>query len=644
MCGIAGICDFAGHDINVATIEKMIKVLEHRGPDGKGVYTSKLQNPNSKARAVLGHRRLSIIDLETGDQPMANEDKTAWVVYNGETYNFKELRDELKEKGHSFRTRSDTEVIIHLYEEEGVDCVRRLRGMFAFAIWDSRAERLFLARDRIGMKPLVYYHANNRLVFASEIKALLETDISREVDAKSVDAYLSYGYTPSPRTILKGIHKLPPAHILTCDRNGIKTRRYWQLNFSKKERWDEMESQERIMSILRESIRIRLMSDVPLGAFLSGGLDSSAVVALMGELSSKPVQTFSVGFREEDFDELKYARVVADRVGTDHHELIIKPDSLDILPKLVWHYNEPFGDSSCIPTYYLARATSKFVKVALNGDGGDETFAGYERYQGALASEYLNAVPRPLFHLALAAWRMGEGPLRRVAGRKVYRKVRRVEDFLKGMLTFPDALSRYFSWMTCFHCKEKERLYADSLKKELGDINSFGYLNSLAMDSDAKNLVDKLLHIDSMSYLPEDLLVKTDIAGMANSLECRSPFLDHELMECAARLPAHMKLKKMKSKYILKRALGDTLPPPIVRRKKMGFGVPLERWFGSELKTYIYDVLLDRKSIKRGYFRRDYVKRLLDEHTQGKKNHMPRIWALLNLEVWHRVFIDREGI
>ncbi|MCQ9208240.1 MAG: asparagine synthase (glutamine-hydrolyzing) [Omnitrophica bacterium] len=623
MCGIAGNCNFAGKRVERSNIERMIKTLVHRGPDDAGIYISADNNPDSPAQVGLGHRRLSIIDLKTGHQPMSNEDDSIWIVFNGEIYNFLELRERLLSKGHRFKTKSDTEVILHLYEDQDLECVRLLRGMFAFAIWDNKKKRLFLARDRVGKKPLVYYQDSKNLIFASEIKAILENGIKREVNLGSIDYFLSYGYVPSPQSILKGIKKLPPGHILTYDSQGLAIQRYWRISYQK-QKITFAESKQRLKEILTESVRLRLISDVPLGVFLSGGIDSSIVVALMSKLCGSGVKTFSIGFEEEDYSELKFARKVAERYNTEHREFVVKPDAFEILNKLVWHYNEPFGDSSCVPSYYLAKMTREFVPVALNGDGGDESFVGYERYRGMQIARYLKYLPKPLIKVMLSLLKT---------------KSRHIDVFLKGLLNYTDEWRRYGSWVGCFQEEDKQGLYSDCFKASLGG-DVAAYLLNLAEQSHLPSPAERAMEVDINSYLPEDLLVKMDIATMANSLEARSPFLDHNVMEFAASLPIGFKMRSFKLKYLLKELAQDLLPKEILQRRKMGFAVPVDKWFRTNLKQFAYDTLLDKKSIERGYFRKERIKALLDEHCSGRFNHGARIWSLLNLEVWHKIFID----
>jgi asparagine synthase (glutamine-hydrolysing) len=652
MCGICGEIDF-DNGVKLEPIRRMCKVLSHRGPDDEGILLAKgdkyLQIKNSAGpfpkesgfEVALGHRRLSIIDLSTAaHQPMCNENGTIWIVYNGEIYNFQEIRSELEKKGHFFKSRSDTEVILHAYEEWGVDCLKHFRGMFAFAIWDSALQRLFLARDRLGEKPLVYFHQNGYFAFASEIKALLQIPtIERKVSGYAIHDYLTYQYVPSPSTIFEGIKKLPPAHYLLYDHNkGVRIERYWKLNFNEKNRnYSDIEGlQDRIRTELEESVKLRLISDVPLGAFLSGGIDSSLVLGIMAKLNGKPVKTFSIGFEEKDYDELDYAKTVSNHFSTEHHEFVVKPDAIEILPKLVWHYNEPFADSSAIPTYYVAQMTKNYVKVVLTGDAGDENFAGYPRYLRSKWLIFFLKMPKSLRRDFLP-------PFLKMVAKFHWR-----EKTFNRLAAYIESLSsnqtrNYAEQVKIFNAGEKDDLYSLEFMEAVGKIDSFEYLLNKFDEIDTEDLIEQLLYLDINTYLPEDLLVKMDIATMANSLEARVPFLDHQFMEFIATVPPRLKLKGTITKYILKQSFSDFLPPSILNRKKMGFGVPVARWFRKELKNYVYEVLLDSQTLNRGYFKKEGIERLLDEHVALRNDHSSKIWALLFLEVWFRVFMDGEG-
>ncbi len=655
MCGICGILNIDSESgIQEETIRKMCKVMEYRGPDDEGIYLGWKRNEQNNVG--LGIRRLAIIDLKTGHQPIHNEDGTIWIVCNGEVYNFKELRKKLENEGHHFYTNSDVEVIIHLYETYGIDCLEFLRGMFAFAIWDEKKNRLFLARDRLGQKPLCYTNCRNQLIFASEIKSILQVPrIPREVNLPAIHNYLTYQYVPSPLTAFKNIRKLPPAHYLVCEMGKISIERYWNLNMNNKIKMTEDEYCKRIREVLEEAVKLRLVSDVPLGAFLSGGIDSSIIVGIMSKLMGRRVKTFSVGFEDRAYDELKYARIVAKHFKTDHHEYVVKPDAIKLLPKLIWHYNEPFADSSAIPTYYVAEKTSQEVTVALNGDGGDENFAGYPRYRAVKLAEYFEKLPLWIRKDIIdgIVKLIPYSPEQKAYGRRVRR-------FMKSVNYSRE--QRYIRWTCIFDNERKNELYTPFFKEAVEGIDSFDYLlnhfktgliNQTTTDkglmdqtpADKKGMgqdfLDTTLFVDIMTYLPNDLFVKMDIATMANSLEARSPFLDHKLMEFTASIPSNLKLKGFNSKYILKKAFSNLLPYQILHRGKMGFGVPVSRWLRNELKKYIYEILLSRESLQRGYFREDYLKLIVDEHCNKRYDHGSRLWALLNFELWHRMFIDR---
>ena len=631
MCGICGKIHFNKTRKSDSTLlREMTSVLNHRGPDDSGIYT--------EGRVGLGHQRLSIIDLSAaGHQPMANEDNSIHIVFNGEIYNFEELRKDLEKKDHIFRSHTDTEVILHLYEEEGTNCVKHLRGMFAFAIWDSNRDMLFLSRDRAGKKPLVYTTVDNSLIFASEIKSLLKDPaVKPEVENEAMHHFLTYQYVPGPLTIFKNIKKLPPAHSLILKNGNITLERYWNLSYKKDPDCKSVESCcEKLMSVFTDAVKTRLRSDVPLGAFLSGGIDSSATVAVMSKLMNRPVKTFTIGFEESDYNELPYAKLVAEKYKTEHTEFVVKPDAVKILPKLVWHYDEPFADPSAIPTYYVSKLTREHVTVALNGDGADESFAGYERYAANQLAAYYEKIPE--------AFR--ENIIKKIANLFPYQEnrwsiTRRLKRFLNGVRDTKER--RYIQWFCYFNNEMKNTLYTDSFKNNVSSFDSIDFTADLYSKSDAQSLIDKTLFVDINSYLPYDLLAKMDIASMANSLEARSPFLDHKVMEFAASIPANFKLRGMQTKYILKKAFVPLLPKNILSRKKMGFGVPLNKWFCHDLKQPAYDILLDKRTLERGYFKRNEVKKLLDEHVVLKEDNSYRIWALLWLELWHRMFIDKR--
>lgn len=625
MCGICGW--FNQHPSikdNRTTLERMNATLTHRGPDEGGAVL--LEN------AGLAMRRLSIIDLTTGHQPIANESETCWIVFNGEIYNFLELRQELEAKGHSFRTRTDTEVILKAYEEWGTECVSRLRGMFAFAIYDRPKNQLFIARDRAGQKPLYYYQEANRFIFASEIKALLaHPQVPRRVNRTVIPLYLAYGYVPAPNTMFDRIYELPPGHGAIVRPEQFSIYQYWDVNYSPQpdRQFSESEIIPKLQSLLKESVRLRLISDVPLGAFLSGGVDSTAMVAYMAQLMDRPVKTFAIGFADDpSFNELEYARMAANTYGTDHHEFIVQPDAIELLPKLVWHYDQPFADSSAIPTYLVSQLTRQQVTVALTGDGGDELFAGYERFAASRLAEIYRRTPqvwqKTLTHL-----------LHHLPESTTYDGfVRRARRFVENA-PLPLA-QRYLGWVGIFQTNFIGELMTDRL--ELDPIAHFQTYFDPVKECDP---LSQLLYVNTKTYLSGDLLVKSDRMSMANSLEARCPFLDHQLMEFAASIPANLKLKGLTTKYILKQALEGIVPQQIINRKKHGFGVPIGRWFRQDLKDYLPEILLSHESLNRGYFQPDSLRQLIDEHQSGKCDRAHQLWTLLTFEIWHRLFIDR---
>lgn len=626
MCGIVGIANKDSH-IKREILEKMNSAIIHRGPDEDGFYV--------KENIGLAMRRLAIIDLAGGQQPIHNHNKTKWIVFNGEIYNFQELRANLEKDGHKFYTNSDTEAIIHLYDQYGADCVQHLRGMFAFAIWDEIEKTLFIARDRVGKKPLLYSHQpNGDLIFGSEFQALLQhPNISREVDNEAIHHYLSYLCVPAPLTAFKQIRKLEPAHWLLWKNGEIKTQRYWLPDFHTKIKINEQEAEEETIRLLREATKMRMISEVPLGAFLSGGVDSSTVVALMAEFSEKPVKTFSIGFEEEDFSELKYAKKVAEHIGAEHHEFIVKPKAIEILPTLVEHYGEPYADSSSIPTYYVSKETRKHVTVALNGDGGDESFAGYERYLAMRLSEKYHKIPNILRKglIENAVNLIPTSELKRSRGRDLKR-------FIKAA-SLPK-VERYFKWVNAIDRASKEELYTEEFKNQIKSSDSAQFLKQWFDKTNGNGIVDATMFTDQMTYLPNDLLVKVDIASMANSLEARSPLLDHKVIEFAASLPENIKLKGTENKSLLKKVGSRLVPKEVLYRKKMGFGVPITHWLRGELKGFLQENLVSEKFAKRGIIKQDVVTKLVNEHISAEKDNVWQLWTLLMLELWFQRFID----
>jgi asparagine synthase (glutamine-hydrolysing) len=627
MCGIAGKVAFGGR-VEPETVARMCAVMEHRGPDSRGVRV--------EGCAAIGAQRLAIIDIEHGDQPVTNEDGTVIAALNGEIYNFGELRDRLVRAGHSFRSYVDTEVLAHLYEEHGERMVDHLRGMFAFAIWDERRQRLFLARDRVGKKPLFWARRGDCVWFASEVRALFaDPDLPAEVEPRAIDAYLALQYVPHPLSAFKGVQKLAPATTLSFTRGGERSDRYWSLDHGQKlEGVGFEEARELVREAITEATRIRLMSEVPLGAFLSGGVDSSAIVACMAEHMNEPVKTFSIGFKEREFDELEHARTVAEQFGTDHREFVVEPDAISIMPKLARHYGEPYADPSAIPSFYLSELTKQHVTVALNGDGGDESFAGYARYRANRMLAWLHSEAAPLRGLGALARRLPEGS-RDNSSRARARRILSTA----GMTP----VDRYASWMSPFPAESRRRLLTPELAESLHGADATAGIHSAWASSRATDLLDVMLDVDVQTYLPDDLLVKIDIATMAYSVEARSPLLDHEVMELAASLPADYKLADGVTKRVLKEAFRGVLPDDILDRPKKGFGVPLRHWFRDELRDVPREMLLDPGARTREWLRPAEVERLIDEHRAERADHSLRLWTLLQLETWHREVLDGVG-
>ncbi len=629
MCGIAGFVNANGDAANRVLLEAMNGAIAHRGPDDDGFYL--------KENVGLAMRRLAIIDLASGQQPIYNRDRTKAIVFNGEIYNYQELRENLDRLGHKFYTKSDTEVVIHLFDEYGVDCLQHLRGMFALAIWDERDKSLFLARDRVGKKPILYSHqTNGDLIFGSEFQAVLKhPSVNREVDREAIDDYLSYLCVPAPKTAFKQIRKLEPGHWLRWKDGRIDTKRYWQPDFSKKIKISEEEAIVETTRILRESTRLRMISEVPLGAFLSGGVDSSVVVALMAQESAKPVKTFSIGFEEQDFSELKYAKRVAEHVGAEYHEFIVRPNALDVIPTLVEHYGEPYADSSAIPTYYVAKETRKHVTVALNGDGGDESFAGYERYTAMRIAEAYARVPPALRKVFV------EAPVGLLPTSELKRsRFRDAKRFLRAA-NLPRT-ERYFRWVSTFNRDSKRELYTADFAASVAGNEPVSLLDKWFTQANGTGTLDATLLTDQMTYLPNDLLVKVDIATMANSLEARSPFLDHKLIEFAASLPEGMKMRGAETKSLLKKVAARLVPKEVIYRRKMGFGVPIAQWFRGEMKDFVRGILLSEKSLKRGIVKPEILEKYVNEHTGGERDHSFQLWTLLMLELWFQRFIDPQ--
>ncbi|WP_340118828.1 XrtA/PEP-CTERM system amidotransferase [Pelagibius sp. 7325] len=622
MCGLVGIFDTTGRrPVDRDLLSAMNDSLAHRGPDGDDLHLEE--------GIGLGHRRLSIIDLAGGSQPMFNEDGTVAVIYNGEIYNFQELAQELRERGHRFHSVCDTEVIVHAWEEWGADCVQRFRGMFAFALWDGNSETLFLARDRLGIKPL-YYAAlpDGRLIFGSEMKALLcDPVLEREFDIQGIEEYFAFGYVPDPRTIYRSVHKLPPAHTLVWQRGKPQPapQRYWEICFQADNRMKEADACVELRERMSEAVKIRLMADVPLGAFLSGGVDSSSVVSMMAEHSSGPVNTCSIGFDVPDFDEAIYAEQVAKHLNTDHRSRQVAADSFDLIEDMSKFYDEPFADSSAMPTYQVCRLARESVTVALSGDGGDEAFAGYRRYRWHHYEEMVRGtLPGPL-----------RQPVFSLLGR-IYPKMDWAPRSFRAKTTF-QALAResvegYFHSVSILSDALRQRLYSPRMQRELQGYHARSVLEDTLKDAPVEHHLDRVQYADMKTYLPGDILTKVDRASMATSLEVRVPLLDHKLLEWAATLPPAFRLRAREGKYLLKKAMEERLPHDILYREKMGFSIPLATWFRGPLREVVRRRLLNGALDQVGLFDMGFIERLLDEHATGISDHSVPIWALLMFE------------
>lgn len=631
MCGICG--QVVKEEEGMASREllaAMCECMRYRGPDDEGMFVD--------GRVGLGHRRLSIIDVAGGKQPLSNEDGTIWIVFNGEIYNFKQLKSELLAKGHRFATNTDTEVIVHLYEDLGESCVARLRGMFAFAIWDRPAGRLFLARDRLGQKPLFYADTPRSFFFASEAKALLQCEgVDTGLDALAMHHYLSLRFIPQPASMFRGVKKLPPAHTLVYENGKFEIERYWDLSYSPKSTMGEKELVRALEELLLETVELHLVSDVPLGAFLSGGIDSSLVVAMMSKVSPGRVRTFSIGTAEQDYNELPYAKMVAERYGTEHREFIVKPDIVNIIPKLIWFMDEP-TDPFAISVYYVARETRKYVTVALGGDGGDESFGGYDRYFGNRFVDYYQKIPSAVRKVLVGplVGRIPESYKRKSLAQKV--------GWLEAMAGENDG-RRYALSMSYFRFTEemKGRLYTERMKEEVGGTDPALSLLLFYESERAHAPVDRMMCTDTLTRLPEYTLLILDRMTMASSLEGRSPYLDHPLIEFMARVPWELKLRGKTLKYLARELAKQYLPEPLLRRDKQGFGFPLARWLRKELAPMTGELLTRSRLEEEGYFQGDFMRELLADHIAGKADHHARIWTLLNLEIWFRLFQDRRS-
>jgi asparagine synthase (glutamine-hydrolysing) len=626
MCGICGELRFDAAPGDMARLVAMRDQLTHRGPDSDGVYVSR------RGSALLGFRRLRIIDLTpNASQPMANEDGSVQVVFNGEIYNFRDLREGLVARGHVFRSQSDTETIVHLYEEKGGDCVADLDGMFALAIWDERAGRLTLARDRVGKKPLFYYRDDRLFAFASEMKAFFgHPGVALEIDPDAVPHYFVHGYVPGPATFYKRVHQLEPGTLMTVDAGGrIECRHYWHIQFPQADKVRPIGRAEAVAGVrdaVTHAVKSRLVSDVPLGAFLSGGLDSTIVVGIMSRLMATPVKTFSIGFEGDPaYDETSYARLAAARFKTDHTEFRVSPSALDLIDKLIWHHDGPFGDSSAVPTYIVSKLTREKVTVVLTGDGGDELFAGYLRFAAAVMSE---RVPTAAGRAVRALLSPLPTP---VNDRHWFARAQRFAQAVADPLDV-----RLTKWNALFY-EDLERLLTPELIARVGGVHKLAYLDREQEGRRGLSTLSRVLHVNFTSYLPDDLLVKTDRCTMANSLEARAPFLDHALIEYVAALPDEYKLSGRHTKVILREAFADLVPPEIDARGKMGFGVPLGTWFRGELRNYVRDRLLAPNARYREFLSAPFVERVVADHLGQKRNLGHQLWSLLCFEEWLRL-------
>lgn len=638
MCGIAGAIWWKPTQaISVDTLQRMTDSIRHRGPDADGHYFWPSRDALAAASTgvALGHRRLSIIDVAGSAQPLGNEDGSVQISFNGEIYNYLELRSDLLRAGHQFKTDGDTEVIVHLYEQHGLEFVKYLRGMFALAIWDSNQQRLVIARDRLGKKPLHYRLDDGRLTFASELKALLQIPgIPRTLNRQSVLRFLTLQYVPHPHCILEGFSKLPPATVGVVQNGEFRQHTYWAPPFDQPElgRTRVEDWQDELRSTLAEAVRLRLRSDVPLGAFLSGGVDSTVICGLMQTQLDRPVQTFSIGFPVAAFDEREYAREASKHLGTDHHEAVVTPDALAILPQLIWHYDEPFGDSSAIPTMYLSKMTRQNVTVALTGDAGDELFCGYERYRAARMTGMADFLPRWMRHLAASV-------ISRMPASTAHRSFsRRLKRLMESLAMDPER--RYLNWITIFNSARLEWLVTPELWKLSQSEDPAACIFDAYQRYPQRDFITRTTATDVHTYLPCDILTKVDIASMAASLECRCPMLDHKVVELAARMPIEVKQTLKQSKKVLVDTFKDLLPASIQTRKKMGFGVPIDHWFRAELKPLLHDILLSERCLSRGLLNPDAVRTLVAEHTSGTMDHAYRLWNLLCLELWQRMMLD----
>lgn len=622
MCGICGVVSFQPErPLEQSVLKRMNDSIRHRGPDDEGYYQD--------AQASLAMRRLSIIDLQTGQQPISNENGDVWVVYNGEIYNFKDVRAELERRGHTFKTQTDTEIIVHAYEEYGDDCVNHFNGMFAIALWDARKRRLFLARDRVGVKPLYYWTDQTQLVFASELKALiLHPDVPRQINLAALDLFLTLEYVPAPHTIYEGIFKLLPGHMLTVENGEVKTRQYWDVPYQPVSQ-DEAECTEALSGLIDDAVRIRLVSDVPLGAFLSGGIDSSTVVGFMSRNVSEPVQTFSIGFEDDTYNEVPYANAVAKHFGTNHHVEVLKPDIASLVEGLAPHHDEPFADTSIFPTYLVSKIARQKVKVVLSGDGGDELFAGYDTYLAEKLDRYYGRLPGALRQRVLPKFAEWLPP--QPAKKGLVNKVKRMVE--GGAL---DRSLQHTRWMMFLNSAEKDALYASDLRATLSDDLTAEYFGGYFEKASRFDRLAQQQYVDVKTYLADDIMTKVDRMSMAVSLEAREPLLDYRIVEFALNLPPQMKLNGSRTKSILRNAVKRLVPDLVLEKPKQGFSIPMKHWLRTSLKPMMLDLLSKDSLNHHGYFDHQVVSKWIQEHLDGRVNHSHRLWSLMVFELWRR--------
>lgn len=627
MCGIVAIANYKPDQwVNEKMLADMCQIIRHRGPDDQGLLIDK--------NIGLGMRRLSIIDLSTGHQPMSNEDESIWIVYNGECYNFLEWREYLKQKGHQFKTNSDTETIIHLYEEFGYDCLKKINGMFSFCLWDKNRQELFIARDRLGVKPLYYTRTSARLILSSEIKAiLLDPQVSREVDLESFSNYLTFRFAPHPKTMFKGIFKLPAGHFMIYKDENIKIHQYWEVEF--KEPMKQKKPQQYIdefLALLKDAVRLRLISDVPLGAFLSGGLDSTTIVALMSQLISQPVKTFSIGFGDcvgdrTYWDERDFSALAAKFYQTDHHELPVKADMISLLPKLVWHLDEPIADPGALPTMIVSELARQYVTVSLSGMGADETIGGYKKYTANTIVNYYRLLPKGLLEGCISKL-----PLKPLLRYRINKSL--------AFFQLQDEIDRCVTLLGSINNESKNRLISESVRASLPGFRSQEVYKHLLENKTIASALNRLLYLEMKTYLSDQLLPITDKTSMAHSLEVRTPFLDYRLVEFEAGVPPQLKVRGLTTKYLLKKAVVDLVPKEIIWRKKQGFSVPIDQWFKKELKNYLPNLIKDKGFKKACLFNTDYIAWLIHEH--GRSGYFSfELWAIIVFDLWYKAYIER---